>query len=212
MNMEGLKIDGITKFLYCCLLILSISCNNNEKKHINLSKTEKRNESLKLVEDGVFSFRRSYIYSTETYRNEKYKNSLDNRNPENNFKEPKNNKYYKAIKELGLFDSADNLNLKKWNKIESIDKNGQKIFFLNKKYVIYINYLEKGVFSLKVNNLNGKNVLENKLKFELPPDVSFMIKDLDKDGNDEIISFYNWYFTNSDNYEIKIYKLEKFHK
>ena len=207
---KKLNSDKIIKIPLFCLLLLILGCNNTETKknivtppNVNLKK-----DSLKLVERDKFSFRRSYIYSEEIYNNEKQRNKLDNRNPENNSTESKNSKYYLGMKKLGMFDNRDKLVLKKWNEIKSFDKNGQKINFNNKKFITYITYLKGGEFLLKVNNNKGKSVLENKLEYDLPPDVAFLIEDLDGNGNDEIISFYKWYFTNGDNYDIKVYELK----
>lgn len=63
-------------------------------------------------------------------------------------------------------------------------------------------------YELTFYDLN-KIVLIDTLKFDWPPDVTFFKSDLDKDGEEELLSIFRWYIVNGDNFDLKIYKLRK---
>jgi hypothetical protein len=188
----------------CSLLVLA-SCYNSENQ-----KDSELIDEYKLKEIDSYSFRRAY-HGHDTIKG----GDLDlfmNRNPEPNvnYTNSESHSFYKQLTEIGLFQHG-NLNI---NEVDTLPNQFNYQLSPNKFFKVKTRLLEdpKEVetpsYELTFNDLN-KIVLIDTLKFDWPPDVTFFKTDLDKDGEEELLSIFRWYIVNGDNFDLKIYKLRK---
>ena len=200
----------LKNLFFYIVVVLLFSCHTETKRNAK-TETRKKDKSpyaLKIVQMRGFGFRRNYSYSEKTYENKKLRNELDNRNPENLDTKDfvTKSKYFQGFKKLNLFDKSLNLNIKTWDSLR--EKEIDKMFINGKNYPISMEYDNKDGFNFKIED--GKQILaKENLKYGLPPDVSFMIYDIDNDNQDEIIAFYHSYIVNGDNYDLIVYEIEK---
>ncbi len=55
---------------------------------------------------------------------------------------------------------------------------------------------------------DGKRIGIDSVEFEWPPDYCFFKEDLNDDGIEELISVYQYYIVNGDNFNVKVYQLK----
>lgn len=151
-------------------------------------------------------FRRSYSYSEEIYENEKLQSELDNRNPERiNGQNEANTNYDSGFNKLGLLDEEGNLKLKVWEKIS--ERSPEKINIGEQEYLLNIASDNGEGYDIEIRTKHKVLVAKNNFKFGDLPEVSFCVYDIDNDGQDEIISMFQWYIINGDNYDFNVYEI-----
>lgn len=167
-------------------------------------------DEYKLVEIDAYSFRRAY-HDHENYEGEALDAYMD-RNPEL-MEDPiaaKDKLFYAALCETGLFQNRT-LSL---NDIDTLAEefnlqvSPTKFLKVKTRYIEDPKEVEAPSFELTFLDKN-EIVLTDTLAFDWPPAVTFMKADLDKDGSEELISIYQWYIVNGDNFDIQIYTVKK---
>lgn len=202
-------MPNIKPFFFYLLLLSLLGCQKEAKRTIKKTakKEVKSPYDFKIVEKRAFMFRRNYFYNDSIYENEKALKELDNRNPETLDARDfvLGSKYFNGVKNLNLFDTDLNLNIKTWDLLR---KREAKAMMVNgKKYSVTIDYDVVG-HNFKIED--GKRIMaKQSFKIGYPPDVSFMVYDIDQDHQDEILAFSQWYIINGDNYDIYVYEIEK---
>ena len=195
--------------LLFCSLFIFYSCSHQEKQKVVKLKFEKY--QYKLVEIDSYSFRRAY-HEHETFEGEKLENYM-NRNPEPNefiMVPKKSHPFEKKLSEIGIFKDG-NLNLKE---IDTLPDQFTFQVAKNKFFKVKINYSDDPKMvqspSYILTFMDKKTIVSiDTLKFDWPADVTFFKLDIDQDGSDELLSIYRWYIVNGDNFDIKIYRLNK---
>lgn len=191
-----------------CSLLFIASCSERENK----KKVESYDESDKyeLVEIDSYGFRRAY-HGHDTLAGDEL-DLFMNRNPEpdENYTSSNNHPLFNELSKEDLIkDGSLNITV-----LDTLPEQFNYQISVNNFFKVKTRLLEAPrevktpSYELAFMD-NNQSFLTDTLEFDWPPDVTFTKADLDKDGTEEILSIFRWYFVNGDNFDLKIYKLKK---
>jgi len=200
--------------LSCCFLIISLAaCKpggmEEAPKIRNIKTGPPEKLSYHLVKRDSFLFRRAY--HDHHLMDGTARDSFMNRNPDliSAFDNEVKNDLYKDLIHQGFIRNGA-LNL------QAIDTlPGQFRYHFSKNHTMQVNkeMLEpkngSELFSYTLSFYDHhQKILTDTLFFDFPPDVTFILTDLNNDGKNEIGTLYKWYIINGDNYELQFYELQ----
>lgn len=213
--------------MYFSILILSLlfACNfgeNEETESISIPHEDPavNNQTADMVADidsgkyelvqvDYYSFRRAY-HESDALSGHALELFM-NRNPEPilGYANSTERGLYMELVEAELIKD-DNLNL---SEIETLSspfdyQTAQIKFQVETRLLEDPKALEETAYELTFKAKN-KVVLMDTLEFGFPPDVTFFTRDLNADGNQELLILYKWYIVNGDNFDLAIYELKK---
>ncbi|MDB2656541.1 hypothetical protein N9Y60_00650 [Crocinitomicaceae bacterium] len=209
------------KFLPLLIAVLLFACtdskgtadNHSEVKedveaHIKEESTSL--EEFRLVKTDHYDFRRAYHGHHLLEGAER--DTFMTRNPEScwDYKDSLNKRYYNLLIKDGFIRDGS-LNLSALDTLPDtfkyqVDK--LRNVSVTSEYTNYLDTLIQPSYILTFSE-NENPFLSDTLLYDMPSDVTFYKRDLNRDGKEEIISIYRWYIINGDNYEVDIYELRQ---
>lgn len=199
-----------TLVILTCFLLILASCSEVEPKKNKITLFNV-SDQYQLIEVDAYSFRRAY-HGQDTLVGNEWALFMD-RNPEpiEDYTHSNHHPFFQQLSKLGLLKDG-NLNIKELEPLPAqfnyqiSQKHSTKVktrLLEDPKQVKFPSY--------ELSFMDSNHVLLiDTLAFDWPPDITFIKKDIDEDGTEELISIFRWYIQNGDNFDLKIYKLNTF--
>lgn len=190
-------------YLIVLLAVLFQSCSSS-------TKTDKEVNAPELVLVDSYMFRRAY-HGHDTLQGKEY-DVFMNRNPEgsSDHSNSKEHPLYKDLVRNKIIEDG-NLNL---SQIDTLPEQFEYQVSPKRRLQVEFQLLEDPevvdapsyILTFKEKN---KTILIDTLAFGFPPDVTFLTRDLNSDGKEELLAIFQWYIVNGDNYDLTIYELKE---
>jgi hypothetical protein len=196
--------------LFICLFLCQCCTLHAQREPEEKSVKNSEKEVYALHALDSYFFRRAY-HGHDTLREEEL-DIFMNRNPEPclDFSDSMKYPFHAKLIEAGLIKDGS-LNIQALDTLPdqfNYRFSHTEFFEVNVRLLEIPRKVELPSFELTFTT-QGTLILKDSLTFDWPPDVTFLKMDLDHDQKDELLTIYRWYIINGDNFDLKIYTLDK---